>query len=131
VTDLYFDASAFVKTVVDEPESDALRSYLSRVEGMHTSSALLRTEALRAVRHLGREATGRMRQALDDINLVAVTDGILEAAAMMDPGVMRTLDAIHLATALALGPDLVSIISYDRRMRDGAALLGLSVQSPA
>ncbi len=127
---VYLDSSAFVKLVVAERESAALRSYLRRRGWRRVSSALLRTEALRAVRLLGPDALSLARQALRAIDLVAVADLVLEAAASLESRVLRTLDAIHLATAMSLGDDLDEIVTYDARMAEGARLLGLPTASP-
>jgi predicted nucleic acid-binding protein len=131
VTAFYLDASAFVKVVVEEPGSAALRRHLARRRARRVSSALLRAEALRAVRHLGPEARAAVRTALRRVDLVAVDDRILDAAGMLEPAILRTLDAVHLATALALGDDLLEILTYDGRMAEGARLLGLPVLAPA
>jgi predicted nucleic acid-binding protein len=64
------------------------------------------------------------------MDLIAVADAVLDAAAMLEPRVLRTLDAIHLATALTLGDDLDALVTYDARMLDGARLLGLSTATP-
>lgn len=78
----------------------------------------------------GPDALAATRQALRTIDLIAIADGILDSAASLDPRVLRTLDAIHLATATLLGDDLAMIVTYDARMADGARLLGLPVLSP-
>jgi predicted nucleic acid-binding protein len=65
------------------------------------------------------------------VDLVGVDDRILDTAGILEPKVARTLDAIHLATALTLGDDLAEILTYDRRMVQGARLLGLPVSSPS
>jgi predicted nucleic acid-binding protein len=127
---VYLDSSAFVKLLVPEPESRALRSFLGRQRTRHVSSAILRAEALRAVRHAGPEVLATTRSALRRVDLVAVTDGILDAAGTIEPRVLRTLDAIHLATALALGDDLDVVVTYDARMAEGARWLGLGAASP-
>jgi predicted nucleic acid-binding protein len=127
---VYLDTSAFVKLVVSEPESRALRSFLTRRRTRHVSSAMLRAEALRAVRHGGAEALANTRSALKTVELVAVTGSVLDAAGTLEPRILRTLDAIHLATALALGDDLDVIVTYDARMAEGARLLGLEAASP-
>ncbi len=127
---VYLDSSAFVKIVVAEPESRALRAFLARRRTQHVSSAMLRAEALRAVRHGGPDVLARTRSALRTVELIAVSDGILDAAGTLEPQVLRTLDAIHLATALALGDDLEVVVTYDARMAEGARLLGLEAASP-
>ena len=97
---------------------------------MLVSSALLRAEALRAVRHLPLEALERVRAALREVDLLEIDDRILETAGMVEPTILRTLDALHLASALSIGEDLEAIITYDRRMQEGAAILGLRSESP-
>ena len=127
---LYLDSSAFVKVVVEEAESAALRTFLSARAARRVSSALLRTEALRAVRHLGPEALATVREGLRRVDLVGIDDRILDTAGALEPRVLRTLDAIHLATALAVGDDLEAIVTYDDRMVDAAKLMGLSTATP-
>jgi len=130
VTADYLDSSAFVKLVVEEPETGALRQYLAGRGGRVVSSALLRTEALRAVRHHGTTAIATAREGVRRVDLIAIDDRILDTAAVVEPSIARTLDAIHLATALAVGDDLGVVITYDARMADGARQLGLAVESP-
>lgn len=127
---LYLDSSAFVKVTVEEPESAALRVFLSERQSRRISSALLRTEALRAVRHLGAEAMATVREGLRRVDLIGIDDRILDAAGMLEPRILRTLDAIHLATALSLGDDLAEIVTYDERMTEAARSLGLPTISP-
>lgn len=127
---LYLDSSAFVKLAVEEPETAALRELLTERGSRRVSSALLRTESLRAVRYLGAEALASVREGLRRIDLVAIDDRILEAAGTLESRVLRTLDAIHLATAMAVGDDLEVIVSYDRRMTEAARLLGLATATP-
>jgi predicted nucleic acid-binding protein len=130
VTPAYLDSSAFVKMVVAEPESDALRGFLGEQGGRSISSALLRAEALRAVRRYGLEGLARVRGALRRMDFVAVDDAVLDAAGVLDPAVLRTLDAIHLATALMLGEDLSVLLTYDDRMKRAAEELGVPTAQP-
>ena len=127
---LYLDSSAFVKLVVEEKESAAARTFLAERPARRVSSALLRTESLRAVRHLGPDALATVREALRRVDLIGIDDRILDAAGTLEPGVLRTLDAIHLATALAVGDDLDAIVTYDDRMVEAARLIGLSTVTP-
>ncbi len=131
MTAVYLDSSAFVKLAVEEAETNALRRFLSDRGNRRVSSALLRTDALRAVRHLGSDALATTREALRRIDLVAIDDRVLDAAGILDPNVLRTLDAIHVATAMALGDDLDAIVTYDERMAEAARLLGLPTVAPA
>jgi len=130
VSALYLDSSAFVKLAVEEPETAALRGFLAKRGQRRVSSALLRTEALRAVRHLGAEALATVREGLRRVDLVGIDDRTLDAAGTLEPRVLRTLDAIHVATAMALGDDLEAIVTYDDRMVEAARLLGLSTATP-
>lgn len=127
---LYLDSSAFVKLVVEEAESAALRAYLANHGARRVSSALLRAESLRAVRHLGPDALATVREGLRRVDLIGIDDRILDAAGTLEPQVLRTLDAIHLATAIAVGDDLEAIVTYDERMLDAASLLGLRAATP-
>lgn len=83
---LYLDCSAFVKLAVEEPETAALRGFLASRGHRRVSSALLRTEALRAVRHLGAEALATVREGLRRVDLVGIDDRILDAAACSSHG---------------------------------------------
>ncbi len=125
----YVDSSAIVKLVVAEPESRALRRHLSRRQPL-VSSALARTEVTRALLPSGPEAVTRGQAALGQIQLVRVNDRVLNDAARMRPHELRSLDAIHLASALLLGSAVKLIVTYDERMADAARALGWSVDSP-
>lgn len=127
---VYLDSSAFVKLVVEETESVPARTFLANRDARRVSSALLRTESLRAVRHLGPDALATVREGLRRVDLIGIDDRILDAAGLLEPHVLRTLDAIHLATAMAVGDDLEVIVTYDERMVDAARLLGMSTATP-
>jgi predicted nucleic acid-binding protein len=127
---LYLDSSAFVKVVVEEPGSTALREYLAGESARFVSSALLRTEALRAVRYQVPEVRAAIRAGLRRVELIAIDDRILDAAGTLEPRILRTLDALHVASALALGDDLAAIVTYDERMIDAARQLGLPIATP-
>lgn len=126
---LYLDSSALVKLVIAEPESAALRRYL-RQEPSRASCALARVEVVRAVRPHGAAAMTRARRLLRCLDLVQLDDELLDEAARLDAGVLRSLDAIHLAAAQALGDDLDAVITYDARMAAAADLVGLHVEAP-
>lgn len=65
------------------------------------------------------------------IDLIRVDDALLGSALDIDGAVLRSLDAIHLAAALALGSDLGDLVTYDFRMSEAARSLGLAVVAPA
>ena len=125
----HLDSSAVVKLVIAEPESAALRRYV-RSRRPLVSSALARTEVLRALLSFGDVALARGRQVLRTIELLRVNDRVFETAGMLLPAEVRSLDAIHLATAQQLGDDLGVVVTYDVRMADAAAKLGLNTQTP-
>jgi uncharacterized protein len=125
----YVDSSAIVKLVVAEPESRALRRYLVRRQPL-VSSALAQTEVARALMPSGPEAVGRGEEALRRIQLLRINDRVLTEAGRMEPADLRSLDAIHLASARQLGSPVRRIVTYDARMASAAKALGWSVASP-
>jgi|SRR5436190_14624404 len=125
----YLDSSAIVKLAVAEPESAALRRYLRRRQPL-VSSALARTEVVRALLPLGEQAVRRGHAVLARLALIRISDSILSAAAQLLPAEVRTLDAIHLATAQQLGRDLARIVTYDERLRSAAAATGCLIAAP-
>jgi predicted nucleic acid-binding protein len=129
---VYLDSSALVKLIVREPESGALAEFL-RGHSERVSSALSLTEVLRA---LGRAGFGvaerrRAREILTRVALVDVDRRTLAAAAALDPPALRTLDAIHLATALTLREDLAALVTYDRRLAAAAKRADIEALAPA
>jgi predicted nucleic acid-binding protein len=126
----YLDSSAIVKLAVAEPDSAALRRYISR-QRRRVSSALARLEVGRALLPLGDRAAVRGVDVLSGIELVGVSKRVLEDAAKLLPHDLRTLDAIHIATAQLIGNELGRIVTYDERMAQAARELGMAVVSPA
>jgi predicted nucleic acid-binding protein len=125
----YVDSSAIVKLAVREPQSDALRNYLRRRRVL-ISSALARTEVLRALLPGGESALAAGRRVLDRVDLVRVNDRILHLAGRLLPLELLSVDAIHLATAKRLGADLSDIVTYDEGMAVAARSVGCRVSSP-
>ena len=129
---LYLDASALVKLVVREPETAALRRYLRRHRIEHrVTSALSRTEVVRAVFDGRVDTVTRAREVLRGTGLIALDARVLDDAATLAPGTpLRSLDAIHLASARLLGGELRALITYDERMSRAARALGLVTADP-
>jgi predicted nucleic acid-binding protein len=125
----YLDSSAIVKLAVSEAESDALRKHLRRRRPL-VSSGLARTEVLRALLPGGESALVAGRRALARIDLVRVNDQVLNLAGSLLPEELRSLDAIHLATARRLGTDLGELVTYDERMGAAARIMGYKVAAP-
>jgi len=126
---VYLDSSAIVKLAVHESESDALRTYLRRRRPW-VSSALARTEIQRALLPSGEEALAAGRRVLTRCDLVRVNDRVLNLAGAMDPPELRSLDAIHLATAERLREEIQELIIYDERMASAARQRGFRVSAP-
>lgn len=122
------DSSAIVKLAVREPESAALRRYLRRRRPL-VSSALAQTEVLRALPS-GEAAMVSGRRVLSGLDLVRINDRVLSSAGALLPIELRSLDAIHLATAEQLATDLGVIVTYDDQMAGAARQRGLRVASP-
>lgn len=129
---LYLDSSAIVKLVKPEPESAALVERL-RADPQAVSSAVARVEVLRALRRIrgSRRVIERAERVLERIALVRLDETILRRAASLDPPALRSLDALHLATALTLLEDLDGFVAYDSRLAAAARGAGLLVQAPA
>ena len=125
----YVDASALVKLVIPEEESAALRDELGRWPRLK-SSALVRTEVVRAAATVSRKARDVALELVESIDLIGVDQEILDEAARLEPPGLRSLDAIHLASALSLGQGLGVVVTYDRRLEEGARLSGLRVLAP-
>lgn len=126
----YLDSSAIVKLVVYEAESTVLRARLRRQRPL-VSSALARTEVIRSLLPFGDQAVTRGHEVLATLDLVRITDRILRAAGELKPTELRSVDAIHLATAQQFETELRHIVTYDTRMIDSAHLLGLKTATPA
>jgi|SRR5580658_1395810 predicted nucleic acid-binding protein len=127
----YLDSSAFVKLVVAEPESEALRRALARWPDQ-VSSTLLRTETVRALRRSGNELhLAAARSLLRTVHMIRVDEPLLDRAGDLGPPDLRTLDSIHLAAALALSDEVGVMFVYDARLRKAAAACGFEVASPA
>ena len=128
---LYLDASAIVKLVVRETETDALRTYLEGAQLVTSEMSL--TEVPRAA-HLRTGASEVIAQAetvLRRFDLVTLEEELHRAAARFRPRELRTLDAIHLVSALRLRGRLSAVVAYDKRLTRAARDAGLRVDAPA
>ena len=128
---IYLDSAAVVKLVHAEPESQALRNWLDeRADIDWVSSVLVEVESFRALAWHTPEAVSRLHPVLDLIDLVDLEPGIRILAQTISPATVRSLDAIHLATALRIRGQLTSFVTYDKRLADAAAIAGLTVDMP-
>jgi len=127
----YLDTSAAVKLVVAERGSRALERWVETHADAVVSSDQLRTELLRATRRGAPDRMLRARAVLDSITILAMPVATFERAADLDPTLLRSLDALHLAAALELGDELDGMVTYDERLAEAAALHGIEVIAPA
>jgi predicted nucleic acid-binding protein len=126
---VYLDASAILKLVVQEPESEALRSYLAGRVARATSIV----GAVESRRFAGRreaDVGAALRFVLGGIDLIDLDGAVADRASRIALHALRTLDAIHLASAMELGLDLEALVTYDSRLSSAARELRLDVASP-
>ncbi len=129
---IYIDTSALVKLLFDEPESTALIDWLNqKTEVPKVSSELCTIELLRTCQRIDGTLVDDARRLLDGVDLLPIDHVIVERAAVLAPHELRSLDAIHLASALSLIEDLTDFVAYDVRLCSAAKQVGLPVVSPA
>jgi predicted nucleic acid-binding protein len=126
---VYLDASALVKLVVREAETEKLVAYL-RPRRSRATSVVGLVEVRRAAARRPAVPTDRVEAVLATVAAVGLDPALVAAAGAVRPTSLRTLDAIHLATAALLGDDLEAVVSYDVRLTQAAAEAGLPVTSP-
>ena len=127
----YLDASAIVKLVLREAESDALFDEL-RTWQERTSSVFAAVEVTRAVRRSAptARAFARMQAVLRGVDMVVFDPRVRDRTASLEPWSIRTLDAIHIASALEVREELGAFYTYDRRQASAARDAGLPARSP-
>lgn len=127
---IYLDTSAFLKLVKPEPETAAFEAF---VDGRadFVASALLAVEARRGALRRAPRSLPRVDLLLRDVELVAMSPAIVESASRLPDPLLRSLDAIHLATAILLRSDLELFVTYDSRLADAAAAYGIPTAGPA
>lgn len=129
VAAVYLDASALVKLVIAEPESPALIAYLASRPDRATS-VISRIETMRAVARRG-PTVPQLERVLERLVLIDLDAAVVARAAELEPPSVRTLDAIHLASALELREDLAGFVTYDSRLADAARAIGIEAVAPA
>jgi len=126
---LYVDTSALAKIITSERESQALRVVL---RGRRlVSSGIASTELLRVGLRLGPSHVEAARRVLDGVHLLASTPARLRRAGLLMPSHLRSLDALHVVSALDLADEVETFVAYDRRLLEAAEHHGLSTASPA
>lgn len=126
---IYLDASAVITLVTGRPYASELRDFLAHSpEAPMGTSTIGFVETARTLDRVGSYPTA-MQDLLASFTEILVTDEIRDAAATL-PGGVRTLDAVHIASAQAVGDALAVLVSYDKRMLDIAHSVGIPVASP-
>jgi hypothetical protein len=129
---IYLDTSATVKLVAAEEESTALINWLNdHPDDNLATSAIGHIELMRAAARAGPDAVALARNVASTIDTLVLTDTMASAAATIPPAELRTLDAIHLATAHTHRQGLTALCAYDRRLLEAAESQGLPTVSPA
>lgn len=128
---IYLDSSALMKLVRLEDETAALRAWLNdRPDQPVVSSELGRIEVLRAARRVGNRALTEARALVAEVDLVPLDRAVQDLASEIGDPLLRTLDAIHLASAMLLSEELTAFIAYDHRLTSVAEAAGLTTATP-
>jgi predicted nucleic acid-binding protein len=131
VSVFYVDTSAVLKLLVEETNSKAFAAfYDSNTNASWVSSTLLRVEVMRAVTRAMPALIPDARDLLLAFDYISMDDDAVDAAMIEPDRMLRSLDAIHLATARILGPELDAVITYDDRFASAAGDAGMTVASP-
>lgn len=127
---VYLDTSALVKLIVQEDHSDEVGRYLDDPACQAVSSEITEVELLRAINRQDSQLMNRGLEVLAQTVLLPLTTSMKLRATYLDPTTLRSLDAIHVATALEIQTDLECLVSYDHRLLESASAAGLRVMSP-
>jgi predicted nucleic acid-binding protein len=128
---IYLDSSALLKLVRAEAETATLRDWLDqRPEQPLVTSELGRVEVLRAARRVGDRVLAEARVVVGDLDLVPLDRAVQDLASDLRDPLLRTLDALHLASALLLREHLTTFVAYEHRLTGAARTVGLVVATP-
>ena len=128
---IYLDSSALMKLVREEAETEALRDWLAlQPEEPVATSELGRVELMWAARRAGPEALTEAHALIGDVDLIPLDRGVQDLACEIGDTPLRSLDALHLASAVLLGHELTALVAYDERLLAGARALSLPTVTP-
>jgi uncharacterized protein len=128
---IYLDSSALVKLAVTERESGALRDWLAaHADTPRISSDLVRVEVTRAVMRSQPQALLQAQQVVSRVNKLLIGPELLNTAASLQPPTLRSLDAVHLASAMFLRSRLTAFVGYDDRLNAAVRSAGLPLAAP-
>ena len=129
---IYLDSSALLKLLFEESESAALASWIGeRADTPMVSSELAKVEVVRATRRLDAAVVPAARALVSQLDLVPLGSGLIEEATDAGEPLLRTLDAIHLASALSIRNELTAFVAYDNRLLTAAHDAGIEPTSPS
>jgi predicted nucleic acid-binding protein len=128
---IYLDSSALLKLLHEEPESAALADWLTGQAGSPLlSSELANVEVIRACRRINPDALPEARALLAGLDLIPLAGTVIAEAADVGETTLRSLDAIHLASAFSIRSDLSAFVAYDHRLSEAASAAGLQPLAP-
>lgn len=128
---IYLDSSALLKLLFEETESASLEAWLAeRAELAAISSELVKAEVPRAARRLNASSVPEARMLVSQVDLIPLRGAVVEATAEVGDATLRTLDAIHLASALSVRAELTDFVAYDHRLLAAARAARLPAISP-
>jgi len=129
---IYLDSSALLKLLFEESESSALASWIAEhSDTPMVSSELAKVEVVRATRRLDAAVVPAARTLVSQLDLISINGGLIEEAADVGEPLLRTLDAIHLASALSIRNELTAFVAYDTRLLAAAQDVGIQPTSPS
>lgn len=129
---IYLDSSALLKLLFEESESAALASWITeRTDTPMVSSELAKIEVVRATRRLDSAVVPAARALVAQLDLLPLSSGLIEEATDTGEPFLRTLDAIHLASALSIRNELTAFVAYDNRLVSAAQAAGIEPTSPS
>jgi predicted nucleic acid-binding protein len=126
---IYLDASALITLIAGRQYAPELRQFLSGRPGMPMGTSTIGfVETVRTLDRIG-DYPHVMRDLVQNVTEILVTEEVRDSAALLPLG-LRTLDAVHIASAQVIGTSLNSLVTYDKRMLDAARSVGLPTAAP-
>jgi predicted nucleic acid-binding protein len=126
---IYLDASALVTLIAGRQYAPELRQFLSARPGLPIGTSTIGfVETVRTLDRIG-DFPHVMRDLVQNVTEILVTEEVRDGAALLPSG-LRTLDAVHIASAQVIGTSLNSMVTYDKRMLETARSVGLPTAAP-